>query len=218
MVWNKNTSLYSKLVSQTLSRERVWGYGFWVKTQNWDMKKTFKITYYTVVTVIVLLALLFVVSIFPIKGNIQILTVLSGSMEPTIHTGSIVIIKPSSEYKTGDIITFGKNTKTDIPTTHRVIGERAQDGSIVYSTKGDANNAEDSKEVPKEEIIGKVLFSIPYLGFAINFIKQPMGFMMVIVIPAVIIVYDELQRILRELKKMKENKQAQDAPKADGTE
>jgi signal peptidase I len=173
------------------------------------MKKILKIIYYSVITAIVGLGLLLIVSVFPVSDNIQVLSVLSGSMEPTIHTGSIVVIKPFSEYKVGDIVTFGKNTKIDIPTTHRIAEERLQEGKPVYLTKGDANNAEDGKEISKDQIIGKVLFSIPYLGYAIDFVKKPVGFMIVIIIPAVVIVYDEIQRIFKEMKKIKENKQTQ---------
>ena len=158
--------------------------------------------YYTVLGAILFIALLLIVSTFPITGNVKLLSVLSGSMEPTIHTGSVIIIKPESTYKIGDVITFGKNTKTDIPTTHRISEMKIVSGESVYKTKGDANNAEDSTETPQKEVIGKVLFSIPWLGYIVDFVKKPMGLMLVIVIPAVIIVYDELRKIAKEVKKL----------------
>lgn len=166
------------------------------------MKIFFKIIYYIVITAVVFIALLIIVSAFPINGNIKMFTVLSGSMEPTIHTGSVVVIKPVSNYKVGDIVTFGQNTKTELPTTHRISGERIQDGEKVFKTKGDANNGEDGKEISSKEILGKILFSIPWLGYVVDFVKKPMGLMIVIVIPAVIIVYDQLQKILKEMKKL----------------
>ena len=170
------------------------------------MKKIFKTIYYIVISAIVFFALLLIISVFPIAGNIKMLAVLSGSMEPKIHTGSIIIIKPVSTYKIGDIITFGPNTKTEIPTTHRITEMKAVSGEMVYKTKGDANNGEDGKEVSQKEVIGKVYLSIPYLGYVINFLKKPVGIMIVIVIPSVIIVYDEIQKIIREVSKMKEEK------------
>src|SRR5680860_100948 len=99
------------------------------------MKKVLNIIYYIVFTAIILLGLMLIVSVFPIKGNIQVLSVLSGSMEQTIHTGSVLVIKPVSNYKVGDIITFGKNTKTEIPTTHRIVETRAESGVMIYKTK-----------------------------------------------------------------------------------
>ena len=155
-------------------------------------------------SVIVFVALLLVVSISPISGNIKTLAVLSGSMEPTIHTGSLIIIKPVSDYIVGDIITFGKNTKIDIPTTHRIAEVKMINGETIYATKGDANNSEDGKDISKKDIIGKVYFSIPYLGYIVNFVKNPMGLLIVIIIPAVVIIYDEILKIKKEVSLMKE--------------
>lgn len=170
------------------------------------MKKVLNTIYYAIFAVIILIGLLLIVSIFPITGNIKIMTVLSGSMEPSIHTGSIVVAKPSSNYKIGDVVTFGKNTKTEIPTTHRITEMRTENGVMIYKTKGDANNSEDGKEVLSKDIIGKVHFSVPYVGYAINFVKKPLGLMLVILIPAIIIVYDEIRKILKEVKKIKNEK------------
>ena len=75
-----------------------------------------------------------------------------------------------------------------------------------YITKGDANNAPDQEEITKREIIGKVLFSVPYLGYAVDFAKKPLGFSLIIIIPASIIIFDEIKKIFGEIKKKKENK------------
>ena len=176
--------------------------GHVIMTTSNGMKKIFNTIYYIVLGAIIFVALLLIISTFPITGNIKTLSVLSGSMEPTIHTGSVVVIKPESNYKIGDVITFGKNTKTDIPTTHRIAEMKIVSGEAVYKTKGDANNTEDSTETPQKEVIGKVLFSIPYLGYIVDFVKKPIGLMLVIVIPAVIVIYDELRKIGKEVKKL----------------
>ncbi|MDE2030951.1 MAG: signal peptidase I [Patescibacteria group bacterium] len=170
------------------------------------MKKLFKIIYYIILSYIIFIGIILVVSLIPVTGNIKTLAVLSGSMEPTIHTGSVVIVKPESSYKVGDIITFGDNTKTDIPTTHRIAEERAVEGNMIYRTKGDANNAEDSAETPQKEVTGRVLFSIPYLGYIINFIKKPIGLMLIIIVPAAVVIYDEMRKIRNEVKKIKSEK------------
>lgn len=153
-----------------------------------------------------IVAFVLIVSVFPITGNIKTMEVLSGSMEPSIHTGSIIIVKPISNYKIGDVITFGPNTKTQIPTTHRIVETRAEEGEMVYKTKGDANNSEDNKEIFKKDIIGKVYLTVPYIGYIVNFVKKPIGLMIVIVIPSVILIYDEIQKIIKEIEKIKEKK------------
>lgn len=168
--------------------------------------KIFKIIYNLLFVCLIVIALLLIVSVLPITGNFKILTVLSGSMEPAIHTGSVVAVKPSDNYKIGDVITFGKISKTEIPTTHRIFDIKLQEGKPIYITKGDANNTLDMKEVLGSEVVGKVVFSVPYIGYAVDFAKKPFGFMLIIVIPAVIIIYDELRKIGNEVKKMRDKK------------
>lgn len=166
--------------------------------------KISKILYYILSTFIVLIALLFVVSVFPITGNYKILTVSSGSMEPAIYTGSMVVIKPANDYKIGDIITFNHPIKTETPVTHRIHDIKVEGGLPVYVTKGDANNSADIEGVAKKYVVGKVLFSVPYFGYLINFVKQPIGFILIIILPAAVIIYDEIRKIYGEVKSKKE--------------
>ena len=177
--------------------------------------KFLKVIYYIVLTFLAAIVLLLVVSAFPIPGNIQIKVVLSGSMEPAIHTGSVVVIKPVDNYKIGDIITFGKDTKRDIPTTHRIVEMRILSGEMLYKTKGDANNAADSQEVKESEVVGKVLFSVPYAGYMIDFARKPIGFILLVVLPMVCIVIGEVKKIWVELEKMKQKKKAEIKSKED---
>ncbi|MCD5396329.1 MAG: signal peptidase I [Candidatus Pacebacteria bacterium] len=88
-----------------------------------------------------------VVSLLPLPGNYKILVVQSGSMEPSIKTGSVVVVKPASDYKVGDVITFGPFSKTKPPTAHRIYQIKEKNGQIVYITKGDANNSPDQSFV-----------------------------------------------------------------------
>ncbi|TSC95563.1 MAG: signal peptidase, endoplasmic reticulum-type [Parcubacteria group bacterium Athens0714_26] len=166
--------------------------------------KPFKIIYYVFLGAIAVIAILLVVSVLPITGNFKVLTVLSGSMEPVIHTGSVVVVKPSDSYKIGDIITFGEMGKTKTPITHRIYEMKVQGSQPVYITKGDANNAPDQKEITGKDIVGKVLFDVPYVGYAVETARKPLGFMLIIIVPAVIIIYDEGKKIWREIKKKKE--------------
>ena len=165
--------------------------------------KIFKIIYYIVIAFIVAVALLLIVSILPITGNYKIMTVISGSMAPEIKMGSVVVVKPVSDYKIGDVITFGPYSKTKAPTSHRIYDIKVEGGAPVYITKGDVNNAPDSREIKKSDIVGKVLFSVPYMGYAVEFAKKPIGFALIIIIPAAIIVGDEIKKIYVEVKKKK---------------
>jgi signal peptidase len=168
------------------------------------MEKLLKIGYGIFIAAIIALALLLIVSLFPVSGNYKVKIVMSGSMEPSIHTGSIVVIKPESSYISGEVITFGKDTKKIIPTTHRIVDIRAQDGKYVYRVKGDANPTPDVNEVLQSEVIGKVIFTVPYVGFLLDFAKKPAGFTLLIILPAAVIIFEELQTIWAEIKKKKD--------------
>ena len=165
-----------------------------------------KILSYILGTIVAIIALLLIISAFPVKWNYLLLIVQSGSMEPAIKTGSIVIVKPVSEYKVGEVITFGSVSKTKIPTTHRIIDVHLQNGRPVYTTKGDANEGKDINEVLARQVIGKVLFDIPFLGYALVATKKPIGFAVLIIIPALILLFDEAKNIFWEIKKMRKPK------------
>lgn len=170
------------------------------------MKILFKTFYCLFIAGIVGIALLMVVSIFPIPGNIQVKVVLSGSMEPAIPVGSVIVIKPAESYVVGDIVTYGKDTKIDIPTTHRIVDVRIEGGETFFKTQGDANDDPDMSELKESAIAGKMLVVIPFLGYLIDFAKQPIGFILLVIIPAMCIMMDEIRKIWTEVKKIKREK------------
>ncbi|MBI5456680.1 signal peptidase I [Candidatus Kaiserbacteria bacterium] len=148
-------------------------------------------------------ASLFLASLLPIPGNVQIKIVKSGSMEPAIKTGSVVVLKPQESYKVGDVITFGEDTGTQIPTTHRIIEVRQEGSQTFYMTKGDANEDPDNVQIAKSEVEGRVLFNVPYAGYVLDFAKQPIGFTLMIGLPAAMIILDELMRIFQEVRRIR---------------
>ncbi len=108
----------------------------------------------------------------------EIYTVLSGSMEPAYHTGSVIYVKQvdSGSLQPGDVITYRINGGTTA--THRIV-EIVQDETnpsvCRYRTKGDANNVADGSLVNQSDIIGSPVFTIPYLGFVADYIQNPPG-------------------------------------------
>ena len=101
-------------------------------------------------------------------GNAVILT---GSMEPALASGDIVIIQRHSDYEAGDIVTYTSNTCI----THRIV----QKTPTGYITKGDANNTPD-QEIEQSRVIGKVIKIIPKAGHAILFLQSPLGLLILI--------------------------------------
>ncbi len=149
---------------------------------------------------------LFLASLLPIPGNIEVKIVKSGSMEPAIRTGSIVIVKPEQEYSIGDVITFGKDTRTQIPTTHRIYSMHVTNGENTFVTKGDANEEPDGEETRAPDVIGKVVIAVPFAGYVLDFARQPLGFVLMIAVPATIIIIDEAIHIIREIANLRRRK------------
>jgi len=102
-------------------------------------------------------------------GPVKIFNVESPSMEPTINKGSYVFVMKQPSYSLGDIITF-KSSQSTLIVTHRIVKIEKIFNTIFITTKGDSNEYPDSNLVSLNEILGKVVFSIPYLGTCVSFI------------------------------------------------
>ena len=142
---------------------------------NNSLKKIWNVISSILVALVVLLALLLVGA--RVVG-LQVFTVLSGSMEPTYHTGSLIYVKKVDPYtiKEGQPITFMLDENT--VATHRVVGivPDEEDPTVIrFRTKGDANDAEDGGLVHYKNVIGTPIFSIPYLGYVADYIQHPPG-------------------------------------------
>ena len=160
-----------------------------------------KIGYYTLASAAVLLGLLLLLVQTNLTPNFDVKIVQSGSMEPAISTGSLVLVQAQARYQTDEVITFTTRGTSDVPTTHRIVEDRLQAGDLVYYTKGDANPDVDPEPVRPENVIGKVIFTIPYLGYLLDFARQPLGFILLIGVPAGLIVFEEVSSIWGEVRK-----------------
>jgi signal peptidase len=96
-------------------------------------------------------------------------TILTGSMEPTLPPGTLVIVKPvePDQIGVGTVITYQMASGSPDVVTHRVVSQGVNGmGDLVFRTRGDANSATDKGLVVPAQIRGKVWFSVPYLGYA----------------------------------------------------
>ena len=127
------------------------------------------------VALVVILALLLVgVRLF----GMQVFTVLSGSMEPTYHVGSLIYVKETDPMtlQPGDVITFMLDENT--VATHRIVDviPDEEDPSVIrFQTKGDANDAVDGSLVHYKNVLGTPVFTIPKLGYLASYIQNPPG-------------------------------------------
>lgn len=140
-----------------------------------NLKKLWNVFTTVAVAAVVLLAVLLVGARL---AGLQVFTVLSGSMEPTYHVGSVIYVKEVDpfELQSGDVITFMLDE--DTLATHRIVEvvPDESDSSVVrFRTKGDANEAEDGSLVHYKNVVGSPVFSIPKLGYVANYIQSPPG-------------------------------------------
>lgn len=116
---------------------------------------------------LLVVVLLFSWGLLPLRPT----AVATGSMEPKLDIGDLVVISTwDSEIEVGDIIQFNRDGLTVI---HRVVEIAEEDGETVYLTRGDANNNVDDGFVRPADIEGRVLFSIPYLGWITLWMHTP---------------------------------------------
>lgn len=133
-----------------------------------------------ITTILVGIALVLALLLVGVRlTGLQIYMVLSGSMEPTYQTGSVIYVKEAepSKLEAGDVITFQLNGGA-VVATHRIVEVVADEENpdvIRFRTKGDANDQADGGLVEAGQVIGTPIFTIPYLGYFVNYIQNPPG-------------------------------------------
>ncbi len=160
-----------------------------------------------------LLALFGIVVLVPAVTGSTTLTVLSGSMEPTFKPGALLIVQPvkAEEIQVGSILTYRPASDEDILITHRVVSQQVTDAGTSWVTRGDANGADDAPIV-YEQVRGKVLFAVPYLGYVRQFLTSGGPWLMIGV--ALVMVLALLWPLLRRGAKNDDAGEAGGSPEA----
>ena len=172
----------------------------------------------------ILVALVVVLAVLLVGARLvgfQVFTVLSGSMEPTYHTGSLIYVKDVdyTEIEAGQVITFMLDE--DTVATHRVVEvvpDETDSTVLRFRTKGDANDAEDGSLVHYKNVLGSPVFSIPKLGYLANFIQNPPGMYIAISAGAILLLLVFLPDLLFEDEKEGEEKKAKEKQKKEDEE
>ena len=170
-------------------------------------KKIFKILSYILIGLLVIVNLTILgmklVGEEPSIFGYHIYYIASGSMEPTINTGEVIVGKEVDieDLEVEDIVTFyGTNgsLKGKI-ITHRIIKVYEEDGQIYIVTKGDATGQEDDP-IPATDVISVMLFKIPLVGEIVKLISNKYGFLFIIVIPLGIILVKQVIDFVKAIK------------------
>lgn len=162
------------------------------------MKNILHIAGWFLTTVLLGMAIAMVVIATPLFGN-RSLIVRSGSMEPAVSTGDLVVVRPeAAPYSVGDVIAFRGQKEVDLITTHRVAEIVQGEEGLRYITKGDANEESDEVFVMPEQVLGSVKLVLPWVGKVLAFGKTKTGFISFVIIPALAVIMSEAFTLLRE--------------------
>lgn len=175
------------------------------------MNKTKKV-WNVITSILVILVVILAIALVGVRVvGIEPYTVLSASMEPKYQTGSLIYVT-KTDYKTlkvGDDITFMLDENT--VATHQII-EIIQDSNdkdvLRFRTQGIANDTPDGGTVHCKNIIGKPIFTIPYLGYVASYIQKPPGLYIAvagIVILLLLFFFPNIVRAFSDEKKESDN-------------
>ncbi len=117
----------------------------------------------------------------------QTVILLSGSMEPAFSVGDVVIAEsvPSDTLHLGDVIVFAMTPDAELPTVHRIVNIREQEGKRYYTTRGDANLTDDTVETSLPSKGWRVTKRIPFMGYVMLYAAKPAGMSLLIGIPLI---------------------------------
>ncbi|WAH36767.1 signal peptidase I [Alicyclobacillus dauci] len=144
--------------------------------------------------------------------------VLSGSMTPTFHTGSVIFENPkvnTKNLKVGDVITFripisaeyGPIAGTIV--THRIKSITTTNGQEWIKTKGDANKSADPWTIPEQNVIATYdNFTIPYVGYYITYLKTKWGIAAFTILPGAILLFSSVWGLIRQVRQLQKSPEA----------
>lgn len=149
-----------------------------------------------VVGLLLLIALVIPFVVYAVPGVVGAdgsYVVLSGSMEPTISPGDVVIVESTdpATISEGDVITYVREGD-ETPTTHRVIEVTEEGGTLAFRTQGDFNENPDANPVVAPQVQGTVEYVIPYIGYIIQFVNTPVGFVVAVAVPFLLLAISEV--------------------------
>lgn len=178
-----------------------------------SMGKNVKKIWNIITSIIVALAIILAIALVGVRLiGLQVFTVLSGSMEPTYQTGSLIYVKSidAADIEVGTPLTFVLDEHLTVA-THRVVEVHVgDDGFLRFSTKGDANDAVDGGTVHEKNVLGTPIFTIPKLGYLASYIQSPPGMYVAISVGAILLLLVFLPDLFESDDKQKKGKRTQE--------
>lgn len=141
----------------------------------------------------------------PVVFGYGIFSVVSESMAPTLKTGDVIISKnvPAETLSKGDIITFYSSDPSIYgrPNTHRIVSlGKAENGDLLFYTKGDGNEKSDSYPVNEKDIIGKLAYKPALLSKILKVLNNKAVFLFGLIFPILVAIFFEMKNISDSVK------------------
>jgi signal peptidase I len=138
--------------------------------------------------------------VLPLPFGARPFAVLSGSMEPTLRTGDVVVSRRISplEARVGDVVTFHDPDRGGVLVTHRVRRVRAAGGKVVFVTRGDANNASERWRIDSDGELSRAVYRIPAVGRVLIAARTRGGLLLLVVLPLLLVGAWEMREIWRD--------------------
>ncbi len=176
---------------------------------------------YSICLIMIIVFLVFVVNFIDKQYNLKsgknkkdlfsAYTIVSPSMVPAINVLDVVVtmrVNSPEDLEKGDIITFNSTDYrySGVLVTHRIVDiEKTTSGEYLYTTKGDNNNTQDSSRISFDEIYGRVLFRIPKIGYIQYYLSSILGWVAIIIVPAVMIIGYDVYKLVKTLRSKEDN-------------
>ncbi len=171
---------------------------------------------YSISLIMIIVFLIFIINFIDKQHNIKAnnskkdlfsaYTIVSPSMVPAINVLDVVVtmrVDEPTDLKKGDIITFNSTDYrySGVLVTHRIVDiEETSSGEYLFTTKGDNNNTQDSSRISFDKIYGRVLFRIPKIGYIQYYLSSVLGWIAIIVVPAIMIIGYDIFKLVKTLK------------------
>jgi len=141
----------------------------------------------------------------PLALGWRSLAVMSGSMAPALQTGDEIVVRPvaAGALRVGDVVTFKDPSRRHILVTHRVRDVRVRGATVHVVTRGDANGGSERWSVAAAGRVGRVVYRVPQVGYATVAAGTPLGRILLVVVPALVLGACELRRVWRPPSKLK---------------
>ncbi len=140
------------------------------------------------------------VAILVLAGMLQVLVVLSGSMQPTFAAGDVILTvdTPVRSLQVNDIITYWSPDNMKSLVTHRIVNISEDGQGLSFQTKGDANEGVDQYVVPAELVVGRMALTIPYVGHVAQVSHSFLGFLLLVLAPGIVVIGAEVVSIVKK--------------------